>query len=85
MIYQIEVTEYSPTRGVLARFEAGAKVTVSTRNGVIFITANEAGLVSLAQHLLTLSQDSVPSGAHFHFDRFTTLENGSEELVITKE
>jgi hypothetical protein len=84
MIYQIEVTEYSPTQGVLARFEAGAEVTVSTRNGVIFITANEAGLVSLARHLLTLCQETVPPGSHFHLDEFTTLENGSEELVITK-
>lgn len=37
-----------------------------------------------ARHLLTLAQDSVPSGTHIHFDDLNSLEDGSIGLIIEK-
>ncbi len=48
------------------------------------LSANKAGLTSLAIQLLTLAQDNVPAGCHIHYDKFNSLEDGSIELVIQK-
>ena len=41
-------------------------------------------MISLSRHLLTLAQDSVPSGTHIHFDDLNSLEDGSIGLIIEK-
>jgi hypothetical protein len=48
------------------------------------LSANAAGLVSLARHLLTLAQSSVSAGSHIHYDAPNLLEEGSRELIIGK-
>jgi hypothetical protein len=60
--------------------ENGFKIEVKIKGDIIAISANKAGLVSLARQLLTLAQDNVPSGSHFHFDDYNSLEDGSTEL-----
>lgn len=50
----------------------------------ISMEANREGLISLARHILLLAQDDVPNGSHFHLDEFNSLENGSLELIISK-
>ena len=50
----------------------------------ILISANKAGLVSLANHLLALAQDDVKIGTHIHFDDLNSLEENSVGLIIEK-
>jgi hypothetical protein len=52
--------------------------------GEILIRANEAGLVSLAQHLLTLAENADPAGSHIHMDASRELEDGSLDLVLER-
>ena len=53
--------------------------------GSVVVTANKAGLLSLAKQLLFLAQDEVPMGYHFHLDETNSLEQGSLELIIQKK
>jgi hypothetical protein len=60
---------------------------ISAKKGLgenIIISANAPGLISLARHLLSLTQPSVESGHHYHFDDSNSLETGSIELIIEK-
>lgn len=49
-------------------------------DGSVLISANRAGLVSLANHLMTLAQEE--PGAHIHLDEHNSLEEGSTELIV---
>ncbi|MEV6631635.1 NUDIX domain-containing protein [Actinoplanes sp. NPDC051470] len=52
----------------------------------VVISGNPAGLVSLARHLLTLAQDTVPDGRHLDFDSYCGwLEGGSAAIRIEIE
>jgi hypothetical protein len=52
----------------------------------VVISGNAAGLTSLARHLLTLAQASVPDGRHFDFDTYCGwLEEGSAAIRIEVE
>ena len=62
----------------------GFEISVELINGQVLISANKAGLVSLANQLLNLSQDAAPSGSHMHLDDYDSLEAGSIEMVIPK-
>lgn len=83
MILEIQIPDYE---GYLRLdWERGFKI--STRFGAgncIIISANNAGLISLARHLLLLAQPTVSEGHHYHFDDLNSLEKGSVELIIEK-
>ena len=49
-------------------------------DGDVLISANRAGLISLANHLMALAQEQ--PGGHFHLDEHNALEEGSVELVV---
>lgn len=51
----------------------------------VLISANNEGLLSLANHLLTLAQKEVPIGSHIHLDEYNSLEEGSIDLIIEKK
>ena len=34
---------------------------------------------------MNLAQDAVPSGCHFHFDEYNSLEQVSIELIVEKK
>lgn len=60
--------------------------TIATRievDGSIVISANAAGLRSLANHLLMLADDEA-KGAHFHLDEHNSLEDHSVGLIVEK-
>ena len=82
---EIEVPEYDASRGIVCRWVDGFDITVEVNKGTVTIGANKAGLLSLANHFLTLAQDDAPSGSHIHLDEDNSLEEGSVELVIVKE
>lgn len=84
MKINIEIPDYSPETGIIYKWENGFEIKAVTNNETIIITGNKAGLISLANHLLNLAQDNVPSGHHLHFDDYNALEAGSNELIIQK-
>ena len=70
--------------GLHLEWSHGFEISVMESQGEIIIRANEAGLVSLAQHLLTLAEDAVPAGSHIHMDASRELEEGSLDLVLER-
>ena len=79
---KILIPEYD--NGVECVWEEGFKIKTSAPFDTLTIEANREGLVSLARHLLHLAQDDVPNGSHFHLDEYNALEEGSLELIISK-
>lgn len=66
------------------KWERGFKIKVEKNNNEVLISANKEGLISLANHLLTLSQDEITEGAHIHLDEYNSLEENSLGIVIEK-
>ena len=60
----------------------GFKIEVRAEEDSVTISANKAGLLSLAKQLNTLANIEV--GSHIHLDDTNSLEDGSAELVIEK-
>lgn len=83
----IDVPDYKETQCFTFDWGEGFYLKCNYSNcgeGIAVISANTEGLMSLAKHLLELSQASVPSGTHIHLDEYNSLENGSIELIIEK-
>ena len=85
MKISIEIPEYNIENGFKFKWEDNFTIKTTLENKKILISANEEGLVSLANHLLNLAQKSVPSNYHIHLDDSNSLEKGSAELIIQKE
>ncbi|MBB6502633.1 hypothetical protein [Pedobacter cryoconitis] len=83
MEIKLTIPEYSD-KGLQYEWENGFEIKTRINNGEIIISANKAGLISLAKQMLTLAQDSVPIGYHMHFDEYNSLEEESVELIIEK-
>jgi hypothetical protein len=85
VIIQVDIPEYKG-EGFCFEWEENFKIVtkIDFEQKTIGIEANNAGLISLARHLLELAQSSVPAGYHFHLDDYGGLEKGSYELVIGK-
>lgn len=80
----IKVNDYNAKDGLKLNWTDNYKIEVNNNQGEILISANEEGLLSLANHFLTLAQTNVPTGTHIHLDEYNSLEKGSEEVVIQK-
>lgn len=78
------IPDYDPAQGIKVQWEDDFIIDVKDNVGIITISANKAGLISLAAQLLTLAQDGVPSGSHIHYDQFNALEEGSSELIVER-
>lgn len=82
----IEVPDYSQDTGIRYEWEDGFEIQTSVANdGIIKIVANKEWLLSLANHLVNLAQDEIPSGHHMHFDNYSGLKEWSVELLIEKD
>lgn len=64
-------------------WEDGFAIRVKTEAGCALISANRAGLRSLAGLLLALAEEKAP-GSHIHLDAYNALEDGSDELILEK-
>jgi len=84
MEIQIKVNDYNMQDGLKLNWTDNYKIEVNNNHGEIIISANEEGLLSLANHFLTLAQANVPTGTHIHLDEYNSLEEGSTEVVIQK-
>ncbi|WP_367914436.1 hypothetical protein [Leadbetterella sp. DM7] len=82
---EVKIPEYNANDGFQYKWEDGFEIEVQESNGVVIIVANKEGLLSLANHLINLAQDSVPSNTHLHFDRYNSLEDNSSELIVEKK
>jgi len=80
----VKIGSYSSDRGLHLEWSPGFEIEVQAHSREIVIRANRAGLMSLAQHMLTLAEDSVPSGTHVHLDASQELEDASLDLVIER-
>ena len=60
----------------------GFKLSCKIDHESVIISANKEGLLSLANHLITLANED--SNNHFHLDEHNSLEEGSKELIIEK-
>lgn len=84
MKVEIELEDYKKENGLQLKWENGFCIEVKADGGEVLVSANRAGLISLANHLLTLAQEGVPEGSHIHLDEYNSLEENSAELVIEK-
>ncbi|KLT65391.1 hypothetical protein [Pedobacter sp. BMA] len=83
MEIKLEIPEYTG-EGIIYKWEYGFEIKSIFDDGEILITANRAGLISLAKQLLTLAQEDVPANFHLHYNSDNSLEEGSNELIIQK-
>ncbi len=60
----------------------GSEIRVSVEHGEAVISANKEGLLSLAQQLTALAEET--AGSHIHYDDYNSLEERSAELTIEK-
>jgi hypothetical protein len=49
---------------ICMKWENGFEIKCTAEGSAVVLSANQAGLVSLARHLLTLAQDGVPAHTH---------------------
>jgi hypothetical protein len=83
MHYRIELGTYSSEAGLrLPRWVPGYRLRVDATGDEVTISANAQGLRSLAQHLLTLADDSVPQGVHAHLEPGLELDDDSVALIV---
>ncbi len=85
MEIKLEIPEYDKSKGIKYSWVLGFEIEAFYKNDTINIVANKEGLISLANHLLNLAQDSVPNGHHLHFDKHNSLEDNSTDVVIQKK
>lgn len=85
MEIKLEIPPYTAEKGIQYQWVNGFAIETKIENGTINIIANKEGLISLANHLLNLAQEDVPSGAHLHFDEYNSLDENSPELIIQKK
>jgi len=84
MLIEMNIPDYHKQKGIKTIWDNNFIVESAIHGNSIVIRANEAGLRSLARHLLTLAQNEVPKGAHIHYDDLNSLEDGSCEIVLEK-
>jgi hypothetical protein len=66
-------------------WEDDAIIATSRDDVATVITANAAGLRTLAGHLLVLAGDDAVPGSHLHLDQTNGLVDGSIEIVLVRD
>lgn len=84
MQIKLNIPEYNVEQGFRSIWEDGFEIKTKVTGNEFTISANQAGLISLAKQLLTLAQADIPVGYHLHFDEHNRLERGSKNLIIEK-
>ncbi|HEX2058446.1 MAG TPA: hypothetical protein VHI71_08760 [Actinomycetota bacterium] len=84
MRYVIEVPPYSRQDGLEWEWDSEAYLLVRASGSEIHVRGDSVGLRNLAEVLLTLAQEGVPDGVHVHLDTYTSLTEGSSELLLER-
>jgi hypothetical protein len=81
---ELEVPDYD--NGLHMVWDPGWEVRAVIKGGRIHVVANRAGLLSLGRLLLTLVDEKVDAGSHWHLDPSPVggLDPGSASLIIEK-
>ena len=61
-------------------WEDGAQISFRKDGHEAVLSANPAGLRSLAGLLAALAEEG--PGSHYHLDEYNSLEEGSDELIV---
>ena len=61
-------------------WEEDFAIRVKSVRGVVVVSANREGLLSLAAQLMALAE--AQPGSHIHYDESNSLEEGSAEMII---
>jgi hypothetical protein len=77
----VGVPTYDPGRGFSFVWDDGFEIAMKVTNVEVTITANSAGLVTLARHLLTLAQDSARPGMHLHLTANQEVDSSLDLLI----
>jgi hypothetical protein len=80
---ELEIPDYSEREGLKYSWEYSYTISTDLQDDAVVISANKAGLISLAKQILTLA-NAPYDGAHFHYDEFGCLEENSIELIISR-
>ena len=80
----LKIPKYRPEDGLNLEWDPGFVINIKQENDAVILQANNAGLKSLAKHLISLSNEEIPANVHIHFDDSNSLEVGSRELIIEK-
>ena len=80
----LNISDQVVENGLKNDWENGFIIKTKYENDQFNVIANKEGLISQAKQLLAIAQDTVPSGQHFHYDDYNSLEDGSTELIIQK-
>ena len=80
----LTVPDYEERAHLRFEWDGGFEILLERNENEVVIKANTPGLISLARHLLTLAQLTVPAGSHLHLTEESELEEGSGELIIEK-
>ena len=65
------------------KWENGFRINVGIDpEGIVVISANKEGLLSLASQLAALANEN--PGCHIHYDEYNSLDDDSTELIIEK-
>ncbi len=57
-------------------------IRLKIENETAVLSCNREGLLSLADHLIALAEED--KGSHIHYDKYNSLEDDSNELIIEK-
>ena len=79
----LEIPDYDGN-GIDVIWERGAKLVLDIDENGFSVSANAAGLISLAKEMLYLANNDFPDGAHVHYDNFFTGQSLQYELIIEK-
>ena len=63
-------------------WESNFEIRVRMDEKTVTISANQAGLLSLAKQL-TMLAEAAP-GSHIHYDEHNSLEDGSAEMILER-
>ncbi|MGW7680174.1 Imm32 family immunity protein [Kribbella sp. NPDC054772] len=74
---------FEETRWLRFEWDDDFEIAVEVQGSEVVISANPAGLRSLARHLLTLAQDGVPDGHHIHLTAGQEIES-TVDLVVER-
>lgn len=85
MKIELDIPEYIEGNGFKTEWIKGFEIYTEVLNDSIVISANREGLITLAIQILSLAQENVPDGCHFHLTDLGGLNKGSVELTFSKE
>lgn len=85
MRIEVEIPEYNPEQGLVPiGVEPDTIIGAKQLDNIFYVSANKAGLISLAIHLLALAQDDTPIGREILYGEWNWLAEGSEIMIVRK-